>query len=94
VRDYELTVLLSPTVSEKELDKEAKKLQELFLRNKGKVKKNSDPAKRNLAYEIGHQNQAYYLYFELSVPAEGVTTIEGDLTRDDQVIRYLLVKKE
>lgn len=90
--DYELTVLLAPTLSEKDLDKEVAKIQALITKGGGKAK-GKDPKKRALAYEIRKAKEAYDAYFEVSMPPENVKQIEPGLRLMDSVIRYLLVKK-
>jgi small subunit ribosomal protein S6 len=91
-RDYELTVLLAPTLSEKDLDKEVAKIQALVTKGGGKAK-GKDPKKRALAYEIRKVREAYEAYFDVSMPADTLGQIEPGLRLMDSVIRYLLVKK-
>lgn len=92
MREYELTVLLAPTLSEKDLDREVAKIQALVTKGGGKAK-GKDPKKRALAYEIAKFNEAYEAFFEVSMPAETLSQIEPGLRLMDTVIRYLLVKK-
>lgn len=92
MRDYELTVLLAPTLSEKDLDKEVSKIQALVAKGGGKAK-GKDPKKRALAYEIRRVNEAYEAFFDVSMPSETLGQIEPGLRLMDSVIRYLLVKK-
>lgn len=92
MRDYELTVLLTPTLSEKDLDKEVAKIQALITKGGGKAK-GKDPKKRALAYEIRKVNEAYDVFFDVQMPPATLGQIEPGLRLMDSVIRYLLVKK-
>lgn len=91
MRDYELTVLLRPDISEKELDKEVKSLSELFEKQGAKVKSKKDPVKKSLAYEIKKYREAYYGYFVLSMAPDKVGELDKKLHLAENVIRYLLV---
>ncbi len=92
MRDYELTVLVKPG-DEKGLDKEIKALQTTLDKAGAKTLKKNDPLKRPLAYEIGHLREAIYLYYELSLKPAEVAEINNKLKLNENVIRYLLVKK-
>ena len=92
MRDYELTVLLAPTLSEKDLDKEVAKIQALVTKGGGKAK-GKDTKKRALAYEIRKVKEAYEAFFDVQMPPETLGQIEPGLRLMDSVIRYLLVVK-
>ncbi len=92
MRDYELTVLLAPALSEKDLDKEVGKISALVTKGGGKAK-GKDAKKRSLAYEIRKVREAYEVFFDVSMPPETLGQIEPGLRLMDSVIRYLLVTK-
>lgn len=91
MRDYELTVLLRPDISEKELDKEVKSLSDIFEKQGAKVKARKDPVKKSLAYEISKYREAYYAFFVLSMMPDKVAELDKKLHLAENVIRYLLV---
>ncbi len=94
MRDYELTVLLKPTLSDKELDKEVKGLSELLSKAGAKILRKDDPKKQNLAYEIAKAREAFYVFWEFNLAPVTVESLEQKLKLNENVIRYLLIKKE
>lgn len=93
MRDYELTVLLKPDLTEKELDKEVKLLSDLLEKNGAKIKSKKDAVRRVLAYPVAKQTQAYYVYLELEMESDKVAGVDEKLRLEEKVIRYLLVKR-
>ncbi len=91
MRDYELTVLLRPDISEKELDKEIKGLSDIFEKQGAKVKSKKDPVKKSLAYEIKKVREAFYSFFVLEMAPDKVAELDKKLHLAENVIRYLLV---
>lgn len=93
MRDYELTVLLRPEISEKELDKEVKQLCELLEKQGAKVKSKKDAVKKSLAYEIAKYREASYVYFELEIGPDKVAGVDQKLRLSENIIRYLLCQQ-
>lgn len=92
--NYELTILLSPNLAEKELAKETKNLADLLEKTGAKVTKKLEPAKKVLAYEIKKYKEAHYLYLELELKPEMVSAIDQKLKLEENVVRWLLVRKD
>jgi len=91
MNDYEMVVLLHPDL-EIDLDKPLKKVEKIVTDNGGKLVKTDNWGKRKLAYPIKKQDHAVYVYYDVQIPAESVTKIEGIFNITDEVIRYLIVK--
>jgi small subunit ribosomal protein S6 len=89
MRDYELVVLLHPDL-EINLDKPLKKVKDVITSNGGKVINQDVWGKRKLAYAIRKENFAVYVYFEIQLPPEAVSKVEGTLNITNEVIRYLV----
>lgn len=86
MRDYELTILLKA-------DKDVKVLSALVEKAGAKEIKKTDTEKRPLAYEISKVTEAFYIFFEFKLGAENISQLETQLKLQDNIIRYLLVKK-
>jgi small subunit ribosomal protein S6 len=91
---YELMLLLSPAVTE---DQRSKSVNELVaqLESRGaKVFHVDDWSKRDLAYSIKGQDQAYYItyYFTFS-DTRFLSEFEELLKLDQSVLRHLLVRR-
>lgn len=91
---YELTVLFSPELSSQELDKIAKNLESLVSKYEGKFVKQEDWGKRELAYPIKKQNEAYFKYYEVEVPGKAIKELDKELKHTEQIWRYLFVKSD
>jgi len=85
MNDYELTIILKK--------EEGKVLAELLAKVGAKVLSKKDPEKRSLAYEIAKVKEAFYAFFEISLKPESVAELEQKLKLQDNVLRYLVVKK-
>lgn len=90
MREYELTVVLHPDL-EANLDAPLEKVRTLITNNGGKVQKEDNWGKKRLAYPIAKENFGVYVYFEIELPSESATKLDGALNITDEVIRHLLV---
>jgi len=88
-RDYELVVLLHPDL-EIDLEKPLAKLRKIIADNQGDITKEDNWGKRKLAYRIGKEDFAMYVYLEVALPAETVKKLQSTLNITDEVLRYLL----
>lgn len=93
MNEYELTVLLTPDLAEKERDHEMKNLQTLLEKAGAKIKSKTDPIKKTLAYEIRKFREASYVFWELTIKPESVKSIEDALKVSDKVMRFMLVRE-
>ncbi len=91
MNEYELTVLYHPDL-EIDIDKALAKVEKIIKDNKGKIVKSDNWGKRKLAYPIKKEDHAVYVYYDVEIPGESVTKIEGILNITDEVLRYLIVK--
>lgn len=86
MRDYELTILLKA-------DKDVKSLTALVEKAGAIEIKKTDAEKRPLAYEIAKVKEAFYIFFEFKLEGDKVSQLENQLRLQDNIIRYLLVRK-
>lgn len=89
MKPYELVVLLHPDL-EIDLDKPLKKVESLLKQFDGKILKTDVWGKRKLAYKVGREEFAVYVYYEVELPAESIGKLEKALNITDEVLRYLL----
>ncbi len=94
MRNYELTVLLNPEMTEKAVDSCVKSIGDAIEKIGGKVKSKKDAEKKILAYKIDHFKEAFYVYFEISLDPANVLGLEGKIKLTESVIRHLLVKSD
>lgn len=86
---YQLTLVVKNDIEEKER-------QEIltFVSTKvNKINKEDLWGVRDLAYPLKHQKKAYYAHLEFDAEADQVRNLDKLLNLNEDIIRYLLVKK-
>jgi small subunit ribosomal protein S6 len=91
---YETGFLISPGLSEEEIENVISRLAEVVSQKNGKMVKLEKWGKRRMAYRIGKFDEAFYVFFHY----EGEPEIPQELGRRfrqmDTVLRYLTLRKE
>lgn len=90
MKQYELTILLSPELETKP-EPVLEKIQQLIEANDGKITSHIAEGKKHLAYAIQKQDFGLYYYYELNLPASAPAKISSVLNITEGVLRYLLV---
>ncbi|MHC1749046.1 MAG: 30S ribosomal protein S6 [Cellulosilyticaceae bacterium] len=92
MKNYELALVLYPTLGEEQKVEALEKAKELITRFEGQITNVDDWGRRKLAYEINKQREGFYYFIkfdaETSVPAE----VESRLRIMEPVLRYLIVR--
>jgi len=90
MKEYELTVLIHPDL-EADIEKPLKKVREIVTTAGGEIVKEDNWGKKKLAYKIGREDFAVYVYFDVKLPADAPLKISNTFNITDEVLRYLLV---
>ena len=92
MKNYELALVLIPSLSEEDKLANLEKAKELITRFGGEITNVDDWGKRKLAYEINKQREGFYYFIqfkaETSVPAE----LESRFRIMETALRYLIVR--
>lgn len=91
---YELAMVLSPALDDESKTAEVAKVQSLLERFGAKIEKVDDWGKRRLAYEIKKVNEGFYSFTSFEAPASAPAEIESRMRIMENVLRYLIVRKE
>jgi len=91
---YELALVITPALEDEARAAELAKAHELIERFGGKVEKVDDWGKRRLAYEIKKQTEGYYTFTAFEAPAQAPAEMESRLRIMENVLRYLVIRKE
>ena len=91
---YELALVLNPTLDEEAKSAEVAKVQALLERFDAKIEKVDDWGKRKLAYEIKKVNEGFFSFTTFEAPATTPAEIESRVRIMENVLRYLIVRKE
>ena len=88
---YELGMVLNATLGDEERDAFVGEIRNLVTGEGGEIVKDDVWGKRTLAYEIDHQREGYYLFWQFEAPGGVVKPLEYKLRLSDQVLRYLVL---
>lgn len=91
---YELALVLSPALDEEGRAEEVAKVNATLERFGAKIEKVDDWGKRKLAYEIKKVNEGFYSFTTFDAPAEAPAEIESRMRIMENVLRYLIIRKE
>ena len=96
MREYEVTIIIRPTIEESAQN-------ELFELVEGWLTNGEDEAEkpvahhwktRRLAYPIQGHNEGYYVLYEAKLEPTGISELERRFQYNEDIIRYLVVRKE
>ena len=89
---YETVFILTPVLSETQIEETVKKFEDFLIKNGAKMVSKEDWGLKKLAYPIQHKKSGFYHLFEFQVPGEAIGPYELELRRDERVMRFLTVK--
>ena len=91
---YELAVVVSAKIEDDERAATVEKCKALVERFGGQVTNVDDWGKRKLAYEIKKVNEGFFSFTTFEAPATAPAEIESRIRIMENVLRYLIVRKE
>jgi len=92
--EYELTVVLPEKTTPAKKKSVTETIEKMVTLFKGKIKKSNDWGKVELAYPIKKNMAGVFLNFLLELEPDKVKTLEQKIKLEENVVRYLLVRKE
>ena len=90
---YELAVLYRPSL-EGSLEPAAAEVKKLITAADGKGLAEDDWGKRQLAYKIGQETHAIYVFYDIEIDGLSLTKIEAALNISENVLRYQFHKPD
>ena len=91
---YELTVVLNVKLEDEQRAAAIEKVKGYITCFGGTVTNVDEWGKKRLAYEIQKSHEAYYYFIQFEADAACPAEIERHIRIMDNVLRYLVVKKE
>ena len=91
---YELALVVNAKLEEEERAAVVEKAKEYITRFGGTVTEVEDWGKKKLAYEIQKMHEGFYYFIQFEADATAPAEIESHMRIMDNVLRYLVVKKE
>ena len=91
---YELTFVVNAKIEDDERAAVVDKCKALIERFGGTITNVDEWGKRRLAYEIQKMKEGFYYVVQFDAPTSAPAEIESRIRIMDNVMRYLVVKKE
>ena len=91
---YELAVVLSAKLEDDERTAALEKVKGYITRFGGTVTDVDEWGKKKLAYEIQKMKEGFYYIVQFDAPTTAPAEIESRIRIMDNVMRYLVVKRE
>jgi len=93
MKNYELTYIVSPELSEEELKELESKITSLIRVENGVLSEVRPPVIKSLSYPIKKKRSAYLISLGFQLAPEKLENLERKLKQEAQIIRYLLLIK-
>ncbi len=91
---YELALVVSAKIEDDARTAVVEKAKEYITRAGGTVTEVEEQGKKRLAYEIQHQPEGFYYFIQFEAAPTAPSAIEMDVRIMDNVLRFLVVKKD
>lgn len=91
---YELALVVNAKLEEEERNAVVEKAKGYVTRYGGNISEVEEWGKKRLAYEIQHMREGYYYFIQFEAETTAPAEIERHMRIMDNVLRYLVVKKE
>ena len=94
MHQYEVMVILDPSVEEKTVEPSLKKFLNVITAAKGTVDSLAVWGRRRLAYEINKKSEGIYVVINLTAPADAVIELDRQLKISEAVMRTKVLRAE
>ena len=91
MKNYETVFILNPALSEEQVQKAVDKYEKYLKSNGSKIIAKEIWGLKKLAYTIQNKNSGFYNLIEYTAPANVVSSLEVEFSRDETIMRYLTV---
>ncbi len=94
VRVYEATYIIRPDIEDEAKEGLQERIKSIITDNQGEILSADVWGTKKLAYEINDYRTGFYTMITLKGESEVVDELERNFKIIDDVIRYLIIKKE
>ena len=92
MNNFEVTLLISPDISNNMLSKVEESFEKLVSSNGGSIVGKENWGLRDLAYSINNSKKAFYNFFQINIDGDKIKLLKKNLTQDETFIRHLIIK--
>lgn len=90
--NYESAIILTPVLSEAQMQEAIKGYRQLVAEQGGKVVAEDNWGLTKLAYPIKKKSTGFYHFFEFQANPEFIAQLETIYRRDERILRFLNIK--
>jgi len=91
---YELALVVNAKIEDEAREAIVEKAKSYVARYSGNVTEVEEWGKKRLAYEIQKMKEGFYYFIQFEAEADCPAEVEKHIRIMDNVLRYLIVKKE
>lgn len=91
---YELALIVNAKIEDEVREAVVEKAKSYIARYNGNVTEVEEWGKKRLAYEIQKMREGFYYFIQFESDADCPAEVERHIRIMDNVLRYLIVKKE
>ena len=92
MRDYELVVVLSPSLGDEGFPASIERISGVIQGNGGEIKNVDQWGRRRLAYPIKRNLEGYYAVTKFAAEPTAIRPLEANLDLAEDVLRHLVIK--
>ncbi len=94
MNNYETVFIVTPVLSEAQVQEVADKFQGVITENGGQIENRENWGLKKLAYPIQKKTTGFYFLVEFSGEGAIIDKLETQFRRDERVIRFLTFKQD
>lgn len=92
--NYEMMLIIDPSLSEEDKWNTMTELKDLFKLNSVKIEKEDIWWNKKLAYKINKSEQWFYVVYDLDMDGKLIKSLTKTINLNKNIWRYMFVKKE
>lgn len=94
LRRYELYIVLQPELDSEQLEECIERINNYLTGHNGEIIEVVRKGKRRLAYPIRKLTQGIDIIYQTNLPSRSMGTLERQLNLNEDVIRYLMIRRD
>ncbi len=94
MNNYETVFIVTPVLSEAQVQEVADKFQGVITENGGQIVNRENWGLKKLAYPIQKKTTGFYFLLEFAAEGDIINKLETQYRRDERVIRFLTFKQD
>jgi len=94
MRPYELGFILHPQVEQPDVTQAVDRVSQYVAATGGEVTSTDVWGRRALSFPIRRQREGTYVFLQAQLDPAAIQALERNLKLDEQVLRYLLLRKD